>query len=101
MVGLTSRFTFIVVLEDMGLIGGFVGGEEGVVSSFTALRIPLATFKKASSRFDQRVTALPSEGRALSLPNRALFQSDGRRRIGIIRASPLSCRSIAHFISML
>ena len=65
------------------------------MSSFTALRMPFATFKNASSRFGQRVIAFPSDGSTLSLPNRALFQSAGRRIIGITRASPLACRSLA------
>src|SRR5205085_889316 len=67
----------------------------------TALRTPIAISVNASSVFDQLVTALPSLGKALSLPNGASFQSHARRMMGITCASPASCLSIALSISIL
>src|SRR5215204_7495460 len=62
-------------------------------------RMPSATLRQALSLFDQSVTALPFSGRASSLPNGAVFQSQSRTMIGMTIASPASCRPIATFIS--
>src|SRR5262249_29658092 len=58
------------------------------LNSSPARWMPSATFFQAVLRSGQRVTGLPSLGRASSFPNRESFQTQSRRINGITRAVP-------------
>src|SRR5689334_2917668 len=77
------------------------GGEPGTfaIISLTAVSMPTAMFKNALSRLGQSVTGRAPVGNACSLLNVTFSQRHGRRIMGMTRASPLWCLSIARFVS--